>query len=115
MQGERGLVSLDYPDYQGLLGRGIMDEDVRLSLRKAVHGVEYAQGAPELIAKAGLYTIVIEGTNAKPQMDIDGPAAERARRCGFRDGDEVRVSIERLPTRNPREAAYDGLKLDLDL
>ena len=115
MTGEKGLVALDYPDYQNLLAHGIMDEEVSVRMRKASFGSEYEQGAPDLRAQAGLYTITIEGTNAKPQIELGEAAVAQARARGLRDGDEVRLAIEPLPCRNPRAASYDGLKLDLDL
>lgn len=115
MQGKRGLISLDYPDYQNLLGKGIMDEDVCVLVKKAKHGIEYEQKAPELAAKASLYTITIEGTNAKPQIEVNESVVEEAQLRGFRDGDKIALRIETLPTRIPAEASYDGLKIDFDL
>ena len=38
MTGEKGLVALDYPDYQNLLAHGIMDEEVSVRMRKASFG-----------------------------------------------------------------------------
>ena len=93
------------PTHQNLLAHGIMDEEVSVRMRKASFGSEYEQGAPELRAQAGLYTITIEGTNAKPQIELGEAAVAQARARGLRDGDEVRLAIEPLPCRNPRAAS----------
>lgn len=115
MTGHKALVSMDYQDYERLLALGIMDEEVDVTLRRAEYGIEYEQGAPEAKVRAGLYTIKIEGINVKPQMDIAEEVLPSVLERGFSDGDAVGVTIEALPYRNPREASYEGVKLDMNL
>ena len=115
MTGQRALISMDYQAYEQLLAVGIMDEEVDATLSKAEYGAEYEQGAPSIKVRAGLYTIKIEGINAKPQMDIAEEDLPPILERGFKDGDAVDVLIEALPYRSPREASYDGLKLDMNL
>lgn len=116
MTGQKGLISMDYKEYEGLLATGMMGEEVKLTLKKADTGSEYAQsGAPEFSTKAGLYAITIEGTSVKPQLDIPEGDIQGLLERGFKDGDKVTVIIERLPYHVAREANYDDLNLGYGL
>jgi len=115
MTGHKGLISLSHEDYEQLLTLGIMDEEVDVEFEKADIGREYAQGAPHHMARAGLYTILIDGINSKPQMDIDDRVVDELLAHGFKDGNLMNLTIKALPYRVPREADYKDLNLELDV
>lgn len=115
MSGHTGLVSLDYDDYTKLLAVGLMDEEVDVEFEKADIGREYDQGAPHHAARAGLYTILVDGMNNKPQMDIDNAVVDELLARGFKDGCLMNITIKGLPYHQPREADYSDIKMDLDV
>ncbi len=113
LDGRKGIISLDHSDYENLLSKGIMDEEVDLTIEKAVCGTEYEQGAPTHKLRAGLYTIKIEGISIKPQMDIAESETASLIARGFEDGSPVNLTIEKLPYLKHREACYAGIELSI--
>lgn len=111
MTGQKGLVSMAYSEYEKLLAMGLMDQEVEATLTKKNIGSEYPDGAPSWHGKAGLYSIKIDGTNLKPQMDIAEDKIIELIERGLKDGDEVLISVSALPYAQPRTADYDDLDL----
>ena len=113
LSGRKSIIGLDYSDYENLLSEGIMDEEVDLTIQKAIYGTEYEQGAPTHKLRAGLYTIKIESISTKPQMDIDENETESLVARGFRDGNSVNLIIEKLPYLKHREAGYADIEMNV--
>lgn len=113
LNGRKGIVGLDYSNYENLLSKDIMDEEVDLTIQKALYGSEYEQGAPTHKLRAGLYTIKIEGLSTKPQMDIAESEIASLIARGFEDGDSVNLTIEKLPYLKRREAGYDDIQMSI--
>ena len=115
MGDDKGLISMDYSDYEGLLAVGIMDEQIDLTLNKTHSVNDYTRQASEHKMRASLWTIKIDATHPKPQIGLSEQDVVELVKRGFSDGDKVSVHVEGLPYRIPCEANYDGLKLDIDL
>ena len=108
MKGERGLIGLDFQDYEELLTFDFKDEEVVLTIKKAEYGPEYSQQVPEYRARAGLYTINMEEM-PKFQLDLNLKDVEELQKRGFRDLEKVTLLIEKLPYRVPRKPFNDQL------
>lgn len=112
MKADRGLIGLNFQDYEGLLAFGIKDEEVILTIKKAKFGTEYTNQAPEYKTQTGLYTITMEGM-PKPQLDLGIKDVEELRKRGFKDLEEIALRIEKLPYRVPWKPSIEEFKLDL--
>ncbi|MGI6032611.1 MAG: hypothetical protein ACOX69_04265 [Coriobacteriales bacterium] len=113
MTGDTGLVGLKQQDYEKFMAYGMLDQEVLVKLTKANTGSEYPDGAPEYKARAGIYTITMDGTTAKPQIDLSSNDVSRMRERGFRDLDEVLVEVEQLPYKTPHKPDYGDLKIEV--
>ncbi|MGV8082881.1 MAG: hypothetical protein AB2L09_04495 [Coriobacteriia bacterium] len=114
LDGLKALVSLGFDDYGMLLARGMMDKEVGLTLRKAVFGREYSQGAPQYRTRAKLYTMKMGDGGSKPQISVEGNSVAEFQARGFRDNERVELLIERLPYDIPCDGGYQALELKLD-
>lgn len=115
MHGDRGLIGLSFEDHEELISGGFRDEEVYLTVGRAVRGAAYAQRAPECRTRAGLCTMEMEGL-PKFQLALDTHAAEELSTRGFEDGDEVSLTIEHSPYRVPSKPfEIDDLRLDLEM
>lgn len=113
MTGDRGLIGLNFQDYQRLLVFDIKDEEVVLTIKKAKFGTEYHQQIPEYNTQVGLYTITVDGM-PKPQLELSIKDIEELRKRGFKDMDDVSLVIARLPYKVPRNPSSSAeFKLDL--
>lgn len=112
MKGDRGLIGLNFQDYEGLLALDIKDEEVVLTIKKAKYGTEYSQQIPEHKTQAGIYTITMEGM-PKFQLDLSIKDVEELRKRGFKDLEKVTLLIGKLPYRVPRKPSNEEFKLDL--
>jgi len=113
MKGNKGIIGLDFQDYEGLLAFGFKDEEVVLTVKKAKHGSEYSQQVPEHKTRVGLYTIKMEGM-PKFQLDLNVRDVEELFARGFKDLEKVALVIEKSPYRVPAEPSKpDELKFEL--
>lgn len=110
--GERVIVGTDPADYPEILDLGVDGKEVKLRVDKHCYGAEYQQIVPSHTCKAGVYTITIDATEPRFQLDIDPDDARKLRDAGFRDCEEVSLRIEKLPYSRQRQASYSGLNLD---
>ena len=111
MTGAKGIIALEYADYEQLIMLGVMNEEVELLVEKVKCGIEYNQKKPSFRTKAGLYTIKMEGINEKAQLDIVETEIPKMTERGFLDGDEVALIIKPLPYHMHCDASYDSLDL----
>lgn len=113
LSGDMGLVALDYSDYEGLLAKGVMDEEIDLTLRKVDFGSEYSQMVPSFRLRASLYAIKVDSVVPKPQIELDRASWNQLAERGFSDAEKVGVSIAPLPFRTQHPAPETELQLDL--
>lgn len=111
--GERVLVGLDESDYIDLLGMDLNNTEIKVEIDKGNYGAEYSQIVPHHETKAGIYTIKMDGTTQRFQLDIDTENASILRRKGFTDGEVVSLVLEKLPYKTTRTNRYSDLKLDI--
>jgi hypothetical protein len=112
-KGKKGLIGLDWQDYDQLLGLGFEDEEVYLTVKKAEYGSEYSQQVPEHKMQAGLCTVRVEGI-PKYQLHVDIGSAEELLARGFKDVEKVALVIEKSPYRVPaKPLEFEELKFEL--
>ncbi|MBU1053870.1 MAG: hypothetical protein KKC46_08575 [Proteobacteria bacterium] len=98
--GRHALIGLSFEDYAELLTRGFGDEEVYVTIKKAIFGIEYAQHVPTYKMRADLCTIRMDG-QPKYQLLIDNAGIEELSTRGFVDDEKVSLIIEVSPSRRP--------------
>lgn len=114
MRARKGIIAMDFKDYDGLLAAGLMNEEIDVVVSKAEYGSEYHDEPPKCKLRGGVYPIEMDGSRLKPQIDFSENFVEELEKRGFRDLDKLDIRIEGLSYSSYHEANYDDVKWGID-
>ena len=105
------LVGLPPEAYLDLMAEGFGPEEVGLTVRRAGDG-GFFKGDPPVRMWGELLVAKVDGAE-KYQVRISGAEVKRLQAAGYRDLDEVRVGLEKLPHTSPsRELCPDDFDVN---